>query len=145
MGYYKFNGTDVNTAYGIVFRPGTYSELLKLPKRKEGLTVNWAGENGTERYLGAVRYETITYSLPILIMAGSEATFWARYNALRDFLITSGLFNFDVEDLNRRFRVSFADMTNFKTLTRIKGSNQIAAEGVLQLYNDYPTEFLPIP
>lgn len=142
---YKFNNLDTLTTYGIVFRKGTYNELLKLPKRKEGLTINWANENGTERYLGEPRYETLVYNLPIAIVAKSEAEFWAKYNALTDFLIASGEFDFDVIDINRRFRVSYSDMTSFDKLTNIKGSNNIGVYLTLQLFNDHPTERTAIP
>lgn len=142
---YKFNGLDAETTYGIVFLPGTYNELLKLPKRKAGLVQEWANENGTERYLGEVYYETITYNLPITMIANSESQFWSRYNAFTSFLITSGLFNFDVVDMNRRFRLSYSDITNVDKLTIIKGSNNIGCRLTLQLFNDYPTERLAIP
>lgn len=142
---YRFNNNDVFATYGIVFRPGTYNELLKLPKRKEGISINWANENGTERYLGAPRYETIVYNLPITLISKSEAEFWAKYNAFTSFLITSGEFNLDVVEMNRRFKVSYSDMTSFDKLTQIKGSNNIAASMTLQLFNDHPAERMVIP
>lgn len=142
---YKFNNIDVLATYGVVFRDGTYSELLKLPKRKAGLTQSWANENGTERYLGSLKYETIVYNLPIAILAKSEAEFWTKYNAFCNFLVTSGEFNFDVVDMGRRFKVSYSDITSFSMLTRVKGNNNIGCYLTLQLFNDHPTERIVIP
>lgn len=142
---YKFNNLDAFTSYGIIFRPGTYNELLKLPKRKEGLAINWANENGTERYFGTSKYETVVYNLPITLLAKSKTEFWTKYNAFTDFLITSGEFNLDVMEMNRRFRVSYNDMTGFDKLTNIKGSNNIGCYLTLQLFNDHPTERMAIP
>lgn len=141
---YKFNTNNAFTTYGIEFLPGTYDELLKLPKRKAGLVQEWANENGTERYLGSPYYETIVYNLPIIMVAKNETEFWSRYNAFTDFLITSGLFNFDVVDMKRRFRLSYSDMTRVEKLTQIKGSSNIGCKFTLQLFNDYPTERIVI-
>lgn len=142
---YKINGQDAFTTYGIEFLPGTYNQLLQAPKRKPTLVQEWANENGTERYLGAPKYETIVYNLPIMVYAKSETQFWSRYNAFVNFLLTSGLFNLDAVQMNRRFRVSYSDITQVDTLTQIKGSSQIGVRMTLQLFNDYPTERLPIP
>lgn len=142
---YKFNNINAATTFGIEFLPGTTSELLKLPKRKEGLTINWADENGTERYLGETHYESMVYNLPIVLMADSEAQFWTRYNAFANFLINSGLFTFDVEHLNRRFRLSYSDLTGVQNLTPIKGTGKKGCFMTLVLFNDYPTERLDIP
>lgn len=141
---YKFNTNNALTVYGIEFLPGTYNELMKLPKRKAGLVQEWANENGTERYLAQPYYETIVYNLPILMMAKNETEFWSRYNAFTTFLITSGLFNFDVADMKRRFRLSYSDMTRVDKLTQIKGSTNIGCGFTLQLFNDYPTERIVI-
>lgn len=145
QGLYKINGLDAYTTYGLVFGPGVYNELLKLPKRKEGYAYSWPDENGTERDVSQVYYESRVLNLPITILASSESQFYSRYYALTQFLLTSGYFDFDVVQMNRRFKLLYQDMTNFDKLTQIKGSTDIGCEFTLQLIDDFPTSNTPIP
>ncbi len=142
---YRFNGTDAFTAYGIVFNDGTYGELLKNAKRKEGYSRNWPDENGTDRDLSAIYFESRILNLPITILAASEADLYTKYFNLRNFLYTSGYFNFDVIDMNRRFRLLYQDMTSFDKVTTYKNNNDIISEFTLQLIDDYPTSNTTIP
>lgn len=138
-GKYIINGNDAYTVFGLVFNPGTYQELLKLPKRKEGYAKNWTDENGTERDVNSIYFESRVLSLPITILAKSEVEFYSKYNALKSFLFTTGYFNFDVVDMNKRFKFLYQDMTSFTKLTQIRGSTNIGCEFTLQLVDDFPT------
>lgn len=144
-GLYKFNTNDCFTSFGLVFEKGTYDELLKLPKVKDGYTKNWPDENGTERDLTARYFESIPVNLPVVILGTSQADIITKYNALANFLMTSGYFNFDVKRLNRRFILLYQDMTQFSKLTKFYQGNKPAARLVLSLINDFPTTNTPIP
>lgn len=144
-GQYKINGSDIYSTYGLIARQGFYNELLKLPKRKEGYTRNWPDENGTERDLTQVYYESRILNLPFYLNASSESQFYSRYNALATFLLGSARFNFDAIQMNRRFSLAYLDMTNFDKLTMIKQSSKIYAAINLQLVDDFPTINTSIP
>lgn len=140
-GFAAINGQDVFTTYGIVFRPGTYAELLKAPKRKQGYQYNWNDENGIETDPNEVPvYERQTYNLPIFIQADNGVQFYQRYNAFKAFLYTSGEINLDFIEMGRRFKVRYSDMTSFQKLTNIRGNRKVGCYFTLQLTDDYPTE-----
>lgn len=144
-GFAAINGQDLFATYGIAFRPGTYAELLKAPKRKKGYEFDWADENGIETDPDeAPVYERQTYSLPIFIQADNGAQFYARYNAFKAFLYASGEFNLDFIEMGRRFKVRYSDMTSFTKLTLIKGSGKVGCYFTLQLTDDFPTEVFSI-
>lgn len=142
---YLFNSIDCYLSFGIVFNVGTYNEILKMAKRKEGYTKNWQDENGTERDTSDIKYESRMLNIPITILANSESQFFQRYNSLKAFLYTAGYFNFDIVDMNLRLKLLFNDMSSFTKLTQIKGCTDIACEFTLQLIDDFPTTNLTIP
>lgn len=140
-GFSKINGQDIYTTYGLVFRPGTYAELLKAPKRKKGYEYNWMDDNGVETDPDEIPvFERQTYSLPILIEADNGAQFYQRYGAFKAFLLSAKEFNLDFLEMGRRFKVRYADMTNFDKLTLIKGNAKVACYFTLQLTDDYPVD-----
>lgn len=144
-GFASINGQDVFAAYGIVFRPGTYAELLKAPKRKKGYEFDWGDENGIETDPNEVPvYERQVYNLPIFIQADNGTQFYQRYNAFKSFLYASIEFNLDVIEMGRRFKVRYADMTSFQKLTNIQGNGKVGCYFTLQLTDDYPTEIFTI-
>ena len=143
-GKYFLNSADAFGTYGLTFRPGIYNELLKLPKRKPGYEKSWTDQNGTERDLTTVYFESRTLNIPVTISAKSESEFYSRYAAFTAFIMSSGYFNFDVVEMNRRFSLLYQDMTSFDKLTIIKNNNEIYCDFNLQLIDDFPTTFTPI-
>lgn len=145
IGFANINGQDAYTTYGISFRPGTYAELLKAPKRKAGYEYNWGDEDGIEIDPNEVPvFERQTYNLPVYLEASSESAFYLKYNALRNFLLNAKEFNLDFIKMGRRFKVRYADMSNFQTLTRINGNSKVGCYITLQLTDDYPTNTFAI-
>ncbi len=141
IGFANINGQDIYTTYGISFRPGTYSELLKAPKRKKGYEKDWGDENGIETDPNETPvYERQTYTLPIFIDAMGAAQFYSRYNAFKTFLLNSKEFNLDFLEMGRRFKVRYSEMSSFDKLTRINGNNKVGCYFTIQLTDDYPTE-----
>ena len=145
IGFANINGQDIYTTYGISFRPGTYSELLKAPKRKKGYEKDWGDEDGIETDPNEEPvFERQTYNLPIYLEASSESAFYLKYNALRNFLLNAKEFNLDFLKMGRRFKVRYADMSTFQNLTRINGNNKVGCYITIQLTDDYPTDTFAI-
>lgn len=64
MSRYKFNGVDVMQAYNLIVERGIDGQLLMMPPLKDnGLSMNWADENGTDRYLGDRKFESRTINV----------------------------------------------------------------------------------
>jgi hypothetical protein len=137
---YKISGIDIYTAYCLIAREGMYNELLKAPKRKEGYSRSWPDEHGTERDLETAFYESRSLNLPFYLNATSESQFYAKYAALQTALLNANRFDFDVIDMNRRFKFYYMDMTAFNKLTIIKNGDDILCELNIQVMDDFPTE-----
>lgn len=140
IGFVNINGLDAYTTYGIVFRDGTYAELLKCPKRKSGYEYDWQDENGMETDPEEEPvFERLIYNLPILLEADNETQFWVKYNAFRAFLLNAKEFNLDFLKMGRRFKVRFLSMSSFRNLTKIEGnSGKVGCFITIQLTDDYP-------
>jgi len=141
MSDYRWNGFDPYSSFGLNFSPGLDNELMKAPRLKDnGLSINWAGDNGTERYFGARKFESRTLSIPCTISASSESSLMTKYQALVSFLVTTGEFNFDVVSRNKRYKLSYIEMPSFSKLTNFKGRSRMAISFTLTLADDHPTE-----
>ena len=138
MSNYRINNQDPATVWNLHFLDGTTDQLEISPELKEnGLSIDWANENGTERYHGIKKFKSKTYNLPCAILSNSESDFDAKIEALKAFLITAGEFNLDIISKDRRYKVSYLNMTNYQRY----GSN---ATFTLVLVDDYPTETFTI-
>ena len=73
QGVLKINGNDAFTTYGIVVKPNNYARLLTFPKPKDnGLTIDFADENGKDVVLDNPKYEATTLQLPFWITGSNE-------------------------------------------------------------------------
>lgn len=145
IGLTNINGQDAYTTYGIVFRPGTYAELLKAPKRKAGYEYNWGDEDGIETDPNEKPvFERQTYNIPIYMEAENEIQFYSKYNAFRSLLFNAKEFNLDFIKMGRRFKVRYADMSSFQNLTKIHGNNKVGCYITIQLTDDYPADTFSI-
>jgi len=137
---YKFNQYEVKASFGITFLEGTDKEIMVYGAKKDnGLDIDWINQNGTERYHGQSYFKTKRYVLPIIMKAVSEADFWQKYYALEDFFRSAGEFNFDLVHRNRRFKVSYSEMSTVDKLTNFN-VNPIAVKFTIVLLDDHPTE-----
>ena len=145
IGFASINGQDVYTTYGIAFRPGTYAELLKAPKRKQGYQYDWQDEDGMETDPDEIPvYERQIYNLPIFIQADNGLQFYQRYNAFIAFLYTSKEFNLDFLEMGRRFKVQYSEMTSYQKLTNINSTGNVGCYFTMQLTDDFPTQIFAI-
>lgn len=138
MSNYRINNQDPYTLWGLTFLDGTADQIESVPELKDnGLSIDWANENGTERYHGIKRFKSKTYDIPCVILSNSDSDFTVKLEAFKTFLITAGEFNLDIISKNRRYKVSYLNMTNYQRY----GSN---ATFTLVLVDDFPTETFTI-
>lgn len=134
MGRYKFNNIDVSDVFGVKILKGIDSQLMKIPDLKNnGLSINWAGENGTERYYGNRKFESKTYIMQCLIIGVDKSDLISKYDSLESFLMNEELFNFDDVLNNRRYKVFFNKMNIDK-----KERNWMLIS--IELIDDFPTD-----
>lgn len=141
IGFAKMNGLDIYSTYGISFRPGTYDELLKAPKRKKAYEYDWKDESGIETDPNEMPvYERQVFNLPIVIIAENGEQFYHRYGELTTFLLNSKEINLDFIEMGRRFKLQYAEMSDFQKLTKISGTSLVGCYFTIQFTNDYPTQ-----
>lgn len=134
MSNYRINGQDPETVYRLQILKGIYEQLDEMPELKEnGLSIDWASENGTERYHGLQRFKSKTYNVSCALMCDTLSHYQTSLQAFKDFLKTAGEFNLDIVSLNKRVKVSFMNMTGFKRY----GNKALFT---LVLVDDHPTE-----
>ena len=147
-GFLKINGIDAYTAYGIVVKPKNYARLLKFPARKNnGFTTNFADEDGEDIYLLSPKYGAVTLALPFWIAGDNEAGFFTKYDAFRNLLLEGAELNWDflkMGSAGRRFKLYYNEMTDFDTLTKIRGGNKVYCEFTLSLKNNHPVTIFSI-
>ncbi|WP_286777004.1 hypothetical protein [Sphingobacterium sp. UBA2074] len=139
MSTYRFNGVDPETAYGLIIERGIDSQLMTIPELKDnGLSIDWANENGTERYHGMRKFKSKTYSITGVIIASSPTDLQTKFNALATFFITTGEFNFDDTGKSRRWKVFYNKTTSQEKL------NSRAIRLTFELIDDYPVDIFTI-
>src|SRR6476469_7153029 len=141
---YKINGVDIFTAFGLMPKRGFYNELLKLPQRKEGYSKNWPDQHGTERDLNQVFFESRVINLYFIMKASSKEDFYSKYAALQTAVVTASRFDFDVIAMNRRFKLLYLNMSDFKKITMIENNNKIFIDISITVVDDFPVTNFPI-
>lgn len=135
MSAYRFNGADPEVSFGLTIERGIDSQLLTIPELKDnGLSIDWADENGTERYHGLRKFRSKTYTVSGVIIASSANDLQEKFNALAQFFITTGEFNLDDTSKSRRWKVFYNRTTGQKKL------NSRSLRITFELIDDYPTE-----
>ena len=135
---YRINAKDPETEYKLTIEKSFNSQVRLMPELKDnGLSINWAGENGVERYHGVRKFNSKTYAIPCVIIGKSTIDLQAHFDKLETFLTTTGIFNLDDLNINRRYKVFYNRMTSLQ----VNGS---WARFVIELIDDYPTDKFPI-
>jgi lysophospholipase L1-like esterase len=139
-GKYYINGKDAFLTYGLLFMPGIYAELLKLPKKKASIIKDWTDQNGTQRLLPITPFfESINYSFPLYHFGNNETDFYTKYAAWSAFIQSTNYFTFDVVEMNKRYTLLYDNMPSFDKLTIIKGAGKVYCSSTISFINDYPT------
>lgn len=143
----KLDGVDIASAYGLYPDRGFHDQLLQLPKRKPGYEFDWSDENGMETDLTEIPvFERMTYTLPFTLIADNKADYQAKYDALSAVLLSQAgnEMIMDVEDLNRRFKIRYANMGLFEKITKVFHIGRIGVKIVIQFTSDYPNGLFTI-
>ena len=139
MSTYRFNGLDPELLYSLTIVKGIDSELMTIPELKDnGLSIDWADENGTERYHGTRRFKSKTYSVSGVIITSSPSDLQTKFNALATFFMTTGEFNFDDINKDRRWKVFYNKVTSVEKI------NNRSLRITFELIDDYPVDIFTI-
>ncbi|QBQ41216.1 hypothetical protein E2P86_08620 [Sphingobacterium psychroaquaticum] len=138
MSAYRINGIDPEITYGLTIEKGFNASVRAMPELKDnGLSIDWADDNGVDRYHGIRKFASKSYQVQCVIIATSAADLLTKYNALETFLLTTGLFNLDDLNAGRRYKVFYNKMTSLTT-------SITWARFTLELIDDFPTDKFPI-
>lgn len=138
-GRFIIDGDDAFDHYGLVFLPGTYNELLRLPEAKAGYFNNWPDEDGIERIITAPKFEALTYNIPVCHWGSDKTDFFEKYNRLCTFLLTAGYFELDAVNIDRRYTLFYQRIQSVEKLSLIDNSQgDILVKSTLTLANDFP-------
>lgn len=113
MDNFDFNITPATT-FGVTFLDGTYAELLKPAKPKDGVVNDWLDQSGAERDLVDRVLASRTLTLPVMLEGASEADFILKLDAFAEWLKNAGYFLLKCYRLNRKYTLCFTDITDFK-------------------------------
>ena len=138
MNQYTINGSDAFDTYGLVFMEGTFEELMTLAERKPGVENNWPDEDGTERDLDSIQYQSRELSINCLMIGDDKADFIAKYNAFKAFIIAAGYFDFINLKFSKRWKLLYDSMEDYKQL------DDHTATFSLNLIDDFPHEEFPV-
>lgn len=137
-GKYEINNQDIWTTWRMVFQNDTISTLMQLAERKEGYAYSWPDEDGTERDLTVLKYNTRELSIDVLLAGDSAADFKAKYDAFKAYIIAAGYFNLDCLALQKRWKLLYQRMAGYKQL------DLASARFTLILLDDFPNETFAI-
>ncbi|WP_143960227.1 hypothetical protein [Litoribacter populi] len=139
---YRINGNDAIQAYGLYFKDGTLEELLKAPEAKEGYSFSWEDEDGTDRDLSQVYYESRELELPVFLWGKGLADFRVKLAALKAQLMSGQRINLDNMELGQRWKLLYRAMSDFEFSGGLAGD--VVATFTLSLLDDYPTQTFQI-
>lgn len=144
---YSINGKDLQTAFGIIVRPGGSDGFLQLPKPKAFYQYDWGGEHGVEiNPLEPVVFEARTVAVPMTITADTEAAFWQGYTGFLQELSKPGLQALYIAQLKRSFRVKLENFGAFNRFTPIVNPKQkVAANFTVTFLEPSPNLYIEAP
>lgn len=123
-GIVKINGQDAYETKGTILLKGAYQELLKA--------------------FGAWPEDSRQVGLPVAVLGNGEVDFWAKYKALVAVLSTGADIILEVQDLHRRFKLSYSSIESFELLSKVSGVGRMGAKMVINLIDDYPDTFTSV-
>lgn len=141
-GLYTINGTDVFTAYGLIFEPGTLDALMSPPARKESYAYAWKDQDGTERDTGAASFESREVRLTGIIVGADKAAFIAFYNAFKTLLTAGEYFTLKSLETGINWKLLYQS-TNAFEFRGLQKNGTWVARITLNLVDDFPTEVIP--
>lgn len=132
------NGINAEAVFGICLAEGAFRELWKQPVAKRGYEKDWPDRNGIETDpLETPVYERLDYSVPLLLVAESQADYWTKLNAFLAFCYQNRYIILDIPERYRRFRLVNRGFANYEEYLESGDPN---AGLIWNLSNDHPTE-----
>lgn len=123
-GIVKINGQDAYETMGTILLKGAYQEL--------------------EKPFGAWPEDSRQVGLPVAVLGNGEVDFWAKYRSLVAVLSTGSDIILEVQDLHRRFKLSYSSIGSFELLSKVSGVGRMGASMVINLLDDYPDTFTSV-
>jgi len=94
----RIDGKDIYTTWGVILLEGSYSPLLKYPKRKAVKYSNYAERDGITPDLRKIEFEPKSVSLNFLIKHNSVDEFWVKYQTFFADMTSVGYRTLDLEN-----------------------------------------------
>lgn len=138
MNQYLINGLNAFTTYGLIFKEGTFEELMRLPERKPGVENDWPDQDGIERDLQVIKYQSKQVSVNCVLSAVDQADFKVKYTALKTFLKDAGYFFL----LNQSFQIQWKLL--YQSMEDYVQDDLRTASFTLNLIDDFPLEEFPV-
>lgn len=136
-GFWRLNGNDLYTTYGVVLLRGTNREVLTPPAIKRRSEYNFQDSNGVVvDKTSPVSYEARRYALPIVIVASDKSTFWQKYNSLIGELAKPGEFTLYIKEIGVTLNLLYEGMSVKSSMFK---SDKITVEYDLHVLEADPT------
>jgi hypothetical protein len=127
-GLLLINGTDVYDVFSAFLTEDSasahsnYSELLKAPKAKPYVSVDFREDDG-EKLPDALpdpAFESRDVSLYFAILTDTAASFLTKYSAFVNFL-KSGWLNVSLPELDKIYKMYYLECSGYEQLTAVDG------------------------
>lgn len=135
------NDQDAWDTWHLLMLQGTYKELLKSPELRDGLTHEWADQDGTERDVvpGTANYKSKSLSIPCIIVGDTSTAAWLNYSQFMNYIRTCGYFIMEVPPLNMQFKLLYKNMPSMEDPNPYYNqAGQTVLQFTLSLIDDYP-------
>lgn len=146
-GLWKINDIDIYEVYGVAILKGSYNDIMSPPTPRKRLEYEYTDRDGTAvDTTTGLTFEAKRYKLKCAIYANSAAQFWTRYNAFIALIAQPGSFNLSISDIDKTVTVLYEGAKVTNKITRIKGSDRIAVEIELSIFEPLqPTNSIANP
>lgn len=137
MGF-SINGKDAVVQFKLLFRRGTFSELLKLPTPKERAFHDWQDEHGKDYDdVSATVYEALQYNIKCYLKSSSLSDLQNQREALLQVLSNPKGFNLRVDALGRSYSLRYVSSPDFNILNPSEHRGFIYSAFTLVLENNF--------
>ncbi|MCS4164469.1 hypothetical protein [Sphingobacterium sp. BIGb0116] len=137
MGF-SINDMDALTQFKLLFRRGTFSELLKLPVPKERAFHDWSDEHGKDYDdVSATVFQALQYSIKCYLKSSSLNDLQNQRESLLKVLSDPKGFNLRVDALGRSYALRYVSSPDFNILNPREHKGFIYSAFTLVLENNF--------
>lgn len=123
-GIVKINGQDTYQTKGMILLKGSYQEL--------------------EKPFGAWPEDARQIGLPVAVLGNGEVDFWTKYKGLIALLSSGSDIILEVQNLHRRFKLSYSSVGSLEFLSKVSGVGRMGAKMTINFLDDYPGLFTSV-